>query len=197
MRPLAGGTFARAFACAVAGRPYVIRLSALPAALEGFAKDDYAGCHFASPAVPIPRSIAIGRTGSQVFAISERVAGKTVAELDPTARRALLPAVLDTLDLLHRSDVRDSSGYGPWDGAGQGRFPTWRAFLAGHARRADEPFGRDVRELGRDPDAERALCAAACARRHCQDKSRGAEGGCVEAWRGRRASPLRPSPGCR
>lgn len=164
VRPLTGGTFSRAFACAVAGRPYVIRLSALPNALDGFAKDDYAGHHFASPGVPIPRSIAIGRAGDLVFAISERVAGKTIAELVPTARRALLPVVLDTLDALARADVRDSSGYGPWDSAGQGRFPTWRAFLAGHALRADETFGKAVRALGRDPGAERALYAATCER---------------------------------
>ena len=175
VRPLTGGTFSRAFACAVAGRPYVIRLSALPDALEGFAKDDYAGRHFASPSVPIPRSIDIGCAGNLFFAISERVAGKTVAELEPPARRALLPAVLDTLDALGRTDMCASGGYGPWDGAGRGRFSTWRAFLVGHALRADEKFGRAVRALGGDPDEERALYAAACGRMlrladHCPEE---------------------------
>ena len=57
-----------------------------------------------------------------------------------------------------------SGGYGPWDGAGRGCFPTWRVFLAGHALRADEMFGKAMRALGRDPGVERARCAAACAR---------------------------------
>lgn len=174
VRPLTGGTFSRAFACAVARRHYVARLSALPDALDGFAKDAYAGQHFAASDLPIPRSIAIGHAGDLVFAISERAAGETVAERDPVARRALLPAMLNTLDAIHRSDVRASRGYGPWDGSGHGQFPTWRAFLAGHVRRADEPFGRDVLALGREPEAERALCAAACARmlrlaEHCPE----------------------------
>ena len=76
VRPPTGGTFSRAFAGAVAGRPYVIRLSARPAALDGFAKGDYAGHHLASPAVPIPRSIAIGRAGDLFFAISERAVAR-------------------------------------------------------------------------------------------------------------------------
>ncbi len=160
VRPLPGGTFSRAFAFTAAGSPYVVRLSTLPRVREGFAKDDYAGRHFAAPGLPIPRLVASGRAGDRFFAISGRAAGRTVAELAPAARLALLPAVLDTLDTLARADVRATQGYGPWDGAGRGRFATWHDFLVGHALGVGEQFSAGVRALGRDPLEEKALCAA-------------------------------------
>ncbi len=157
VRPLARGTFSRGFAFAAGGREYVVRLSAAPHAAEAFAKDDYAWRHFASPALPIPRVVAIGRTADGHFAIGERVAGRTLDALPPAERRALLPAALDTLDAIARTDVRASRGYGPWDGAGRGRFATWRDFLAARGQIEDAGFGRDVPALGRHPAAEREV----------------------------------------
>src|SRR4051794_15792440 len=91
IQPLAGGVFSRAFTGTVDDRSYVIRLSTFAHAAESYAKDAYAGEHFSSPSLPVPRVIATGREGDDHFVISERVAGHTLAALPPTDRQALLP----------------------------------------------------------------------------------------------------------
>jgi hygromycin-B 4-O-kinase len=128
--PLAGGFFSQAFAAAVAGRHYVIRINSEVHAAESFAKDDYAWRHFASPDLPIPRIVATGTAADGHYAISERVTGKTLSDCSPAERRAALPALLDTLDAIGRADTSASGGYGDWDGDGMGRFASWQDFLA-------------------------------------------------------------------
>jgi hygromycin-B 4-O-kinase len=129
LRRLAGGEFSRAFAGEVGGRGYVVRISDFPHSEEAFAKDEYAWRHFASPALPIPAVVARGPAGQGHFAISERAAGVRLAELDPAAREAVLPAALDALDAIGRADVSGSRGYGGWDGRGRGAAGSWRDFL--------------------------------------------------------------------
>src|SRR5207302_8755417 len=120
----------RALAFPAGGRAYVVRLNTAANAAEGFAKDDYAWRHFASPDLPIPRIVATGRTAGGHFAIGERAAGRTLAECSPAERRALLPATLDTLDAVARADVRASRGYGDWGGDGHGGSARWRGYRA-------------------------------------------------------------------
>lgn len=130
IQPLAGGEFSRAFAFTSNDRAYVVRLSDFVHAAEAFAKDEYAGRQFVSAALPIPRVVAIGQSGNGHFAISERVAGRRLAELSARARRALLPATLDTFAAIARADLGSSRGYGGWDAEGNGRSESWYAFLA-------------------------------------------------------------------
>jgi hygromycin-B 4-O-kinase len=157
VRPLAGGEFSRAFAFTAGGRAYVVRLNAAAHAAEGFAKDDYAWRRFASPALPIPRVVAIGRMADVSFAISERAAGRTLHEHSPAERRALLPATLDTLDAIGRADVRASRGYGDWGADGNGRFARWRDYLAAVIRDEAEGYYRDWHALFRDSFLEREV----------------------------------------
>lgn len=141
--PLAGGAFSRAFAVTVAGQAYVVRLSAFAHAAAAFAKDDYAGRRFASPALPIPRVIATGQAGADHFAISERVAGRRLAKVSAAVRRALLPATLDTFAAIARVDLGATRGYGPWDADGHGRFVHWHDFLAAAMDNHTEGFYQD------------------------------------------------------
>lgn len=129
--PLSGGFFSRAFAVTAGGRQYVVRLSSAAHAAEGFAKDEYASRHFAAPYLPIPRGVARGRADGLQFAINARIPGRTLAECTAEDRRAALPAVLDTLDALARTDVSRSHGYGHWRGDGNGGYTSWHAFLIG------------------------------------------------------------------
>jgi hygromycin-B 4-O-kinase len=147
LQPLAGGEFSRAFAFTADDRAYVVRVSAFPLAAEAFAKDAYAGRHFAAPALPIPRVVAVGQSADDRFAISERVPGRRLAELSADARRALLPATLDTFDAIARTDVGTSRGYGGWDAAGRGRSASWHDFLAGVIENHTEGFYRDWHAL--------------------------------------------------
>ena len=157
VRPLAGGEFSRAFAFTAGGRAYVVRLNSAAHAAEGFAKDDYAWRHFASPALPIPRAVATGRTADGYFAISERAAGRTLAEYSPAERRALLPAMLDTLDAIGQADTRAARGYGPWGSDGHGGFASWRGYLAAIVENETDGFYQDWHALFRDSFLERAV----------------------------------------
>lgn len=160
LQPLAGGFFSRAFGFVADGCPYVLRLNTAAHAAEGFAKDDYAGRHFASPSLPIPRSIAIGRTAEGSFAIGERVAGRTLAEHTPAERRALLPSTLDTLDAVARADVRASRGYGMWDAEGVGPYATWEGYLAAIIEDETTSYYADWHTLFRDSFLEAAVYEA-------------------------------------
>jgi hygromycin-B 4-O-kinase len=147
LRPLAGGEFSRAFGFVVDDRAYVVRVSSFPHAAEAFAKDEYAWRHFASPALPIPRVVAVGQSADDHFAISERVPGRRLAELSADARRALLPTTLDTFDAIARADVGASRGYGVWDADGRGRAASWHEFLADVIENRTEGFYRDWHAL--------------------------------------------------
>jgi hygromycin-B 4-O-kinase len=136
---LAGGEFSRAYAFTTPAGAYVIRFNTAPHAAESFAKDEYAGRRFASAALPIPGVILRGPTSDGHFCISQRAAGRTIVAIPTAERRRLIPALFDTLDAIGRADVSASQGYGPWTGDGQGRYPSWRAYLA--AALDDEPDG--------------------------------------------------------
>ncbi|MCC6174669.1 MAG: aminoglycoside phosphotransferase family protein [Chloroflexi bacterium] len=127
---LPGGVFTRTFGFRTDGKDYVVRLSTYGHAAEAFAKDAYAGRHFGSSALPIPRVLATGRRGDETFAISERVAGRRLAEWPAATRRALLPTTLDTFDAIARADLDATRGYGSWGADGNGREARWHDVLA-------------------------------------------------------------------
>jgi hygromycin-B 4-O-kinase len=62
-----------------------------------------------------------------------------VSQLAPAEFRAVLPALLDTLDAIHTADVSGSRGWGVIDAEGQGSADNWPAHLAGVAD--EEPGG--------------------------------------------------------
>ncbi|HEX5505285.1 MAG TPA: aminoglycoside phosphotransferase family protein [Thermomicrobiales bacterium] len=153
--PVAGGVFSRAYGFTAGGRRYVVRFNAVPQADESFAKDVFAGEHFASAALPIPRVVATGRAADEFYAISERVAGRTLHLLPTRERLAVLPAALDTLDAVARADLRATRGYGPWGADGAGRFATWRDALAACIEDETAGFYQDWHALFRDSSLER------------------------------------------
>jgi hygromycin-B 4-O-kinase len=155
VRPLAGGVFSRAYAFTAGGQDYVIRLNTAAHATEGFAKDDYAWRHFASPALPIPRVFATGEDNGVQFAISELAPGRTLEELTLDERRAALPSLLDTLDAIASADVSASQGFGDWGGNGQGRFARWRDYLAAVIENEAAGFYQDWHALFHDSFLDR------------------------------------------
>jgi hygromycin-B 4-O-kinase len=155
VRLLGSGEFSRAFAFESGGRALVVRVSTSPHAEGNFAKDDYAWRHFASPRLPIPRVLAIGREGDAWFAVSERAAGRVMTELDPAKRRALLPGLLDALDAIGRADVGGTRGYGPWGADREGQCGSWREYLLLVIENDSEGYYRDWHALFRDGSLDR------------------------------------------
>ena len=161
VRPLYGGFFSRAFAFTADGRDRVLRLSRAPQAAESFGKDAHAARHFAGPALHIPEVLQIGMTddaggrdggrggdeGEEWYAIGALVPGRTLEDADPAARRLALPALLDTIDAIGRTDVGGSRGFGPWDETGYAPYTNWAAFLAAADQNETKGYYRDWHAL--------------------------------------------------
>ena len=137
LRLLKGGNLSQAFAFGSADGEFVVRFNATP---TGFLRDQYAGEHFAAPALPVPRVLTIGEREGTAFAISERAAGTHLHERPPAEYLQLLPRALDALDTLHRVAAGDSVGYGVWREPGHGQFASWRHFLEAAFAEEDEGF---------------------------------------------------------
>jgi aminoglycoside phosphotransferase (APT) family kinase protein len=102
-----------------------------------FEKDRHFGRH-SSPALPIPRVLAIGAApGSAHYAISERAHGVFLEQLDRSAMERALPSVFAALDAMRAVDLSDTSGFGAPLPNFDGERSTWREFLLSVAD--DEP----------------------------------------------------------
>ncbi len=130
------GEWSHAYAFAREGHEYVVRFSALD---EDFRKDRFA-TRFASPALPIPAILEIGETDEGFYAISERVSGGFLDELDETGMRASLPSLFAALDAMREAAPVGTTGYGIWGADGHAPHPSWRAALLDIA--SDRPGDR-------------------------------------------------------
>ncbi|CAN5507395.1 N/A [soil metagenome] len=155
VQTLTGGLFSRAYAFPARGREYVVRINTEAHAAESFAKDDYAWRQFASPLLPIPRIAAIGEMGDLHYAVSERVAGRSLMECSEVERRAALPALLDALEALGEADTSASRGYGDWSGDGNGKFGSWQEYLADVIENHAEGYYQDWHRFFHDSFMER------------------------------------------
>ncbi len=138
-----GGQIARAFTFAAGGQDYIVRFNTdrLDA---NFEKEEFVWRTYASPAVPIPPVVRVGRLGELHYCITRRVAGTRHDRLSPEERDRAVPAVMATLHAIHATDVSRQAGHGLFDGRGHGFSGSWRASLASvrDEERADGFFGR-------------------------------------------------------
>lgn len=122
---LAQGEWSRAYAFRHAGRDLVVRFNPSRDAFDV----DLLAMRFASTDIPIPRVIEVGEVEGGFYAISERAFGEFLEELSPGAMRAAGPSVLAVLDGLRLAGTSASTGFGPWDRRGNGRYSSWAGYL--------------------------------------------------------------------
>ena len=118
------------------GREYIARFSALD---EDFLKDRRAMA-YRSDDLPVPTIVEIGEAFDGYYAISERVVGEFIDNLDEASMRRVLPSLLAAWDAARCVELADTRGFGVWRGDGSGPHPTWRAALL--AVEDDPPDGR-------------------------------------------------------
>lgn len=133
---LATGVWSKAFAFRQAGHDYVIRFGAHH---EDFAKDRLAAS-YGSLALPIPRVLELGEAFGGYYAISERVFGGYLDDVDEAQMRALLPSLFAALDTARLADLSGTTGYGGWGADGAAPYPSWQAALLDVAN--DRPVDR-------------------------------------------------------
>ncbi len=145
---LPAGLTSVAFAFRHAGAEFVIRISASEA---GFRKDAVAARAFGGPALPVPAVLEVGRLDDgRAFCVSRRATGRRLRELTLGEADAAAGAVAATIAAIAAAPLAGRAGFGPFDAAGVGQHPTWRAFLRavpdGEWGRADMPLIARMRE---------------------------------------------------
>jgi hygromycin-B 4-O-kinase len=140
---LAGGQVAHTFSFAVDQRrdaetgQYVVRFNAQM--VGGFEKEAYVIRNFASPSIPIPRLIQLGRLGDVYYAITEKLPGRNLLDIPRDGYLELIPQQIEILDAIHAVPLDDRPGYGSFDGQGVAPYASWPAYLAGVGE--EEPEG--------------------------------------------------------
>jgi hygromycin-B 4-O-kinase len=148
---LAAGEWSRAYACVLDGKEAVIRFGDH---VDDFRKDQAMAAR-SSVRLPVPPVLEIGSAGDGYFAVSERVHGRPLDDLDATGMRRVLPRLLAALDATREMDVTASEGYGIWAPDGTAPAASWpRALLTVNGETARVPGWRAAlaaSPVGRSP----------------------------------------------
>lgn len=126
MRP---GEWSTVYSVQTAKADLVVRFNVYD---EDFEKDAYA-IRWSSAALPIPPIIEWGPALDRFYAVSERVRGGHIDEVDEARMRRLLPALFAALDAMRTVDLSEATGFGGWRADGRTSHRSWRESLLGIA----------------------------------------------------------------
>ncbi|PZS00969.1 MAG: hypothetical protein DLM69_05700 [Candidatus Chloroheliales bacterium] len=127
LRLVEGGQIAQTVAFTANGQAYILRIN--PPTVPNFEKDAYIYRRYATPRLPIPPIYQLGTMGWLSYAISQMMPGKNMIGLPTAEVASYVPALIETLDAIHASDVSSSTGYGAFDEHGIGPYHSWREFM--------------------------------------------------------------------
>ncbi|WP_179281288.1 phosphotransferase family protein [Paenibacillus sp. XY044] len=108
--PVGAGDWSAAYGFTLDGQDMVIRFGEH---VEDFKKDQVMGT-FATPIMPVPEVTRIGETPEGFYAVSRRVRGVHLDELEAGEMQLLLPGLLDALSELQRLDTASISESNGW-----------------------------------------------------------------------------------
>ncbi|MFH0945273.1 MAG: phosphotransferase [Planctomycetota bacterium] len=121
------GETSTAFTFAVRGERFVARFNQWR---EPFEKDLYAHQHFCLTGISVPELLAIETVRDSLhYALTRSVEGVTLDALSRRQLVALLPRILEALDLIHSVPIAAEAGCGDWDGDGVARFGSFAQYL--------------------------------------------------------------------
>jgi hygromycin-B 4-O-kinase len=145
LTPVQGGLIAQTLSFRVNEKEYILRFTTN--AMEAtYQKEAFLYQHFASPAIPIPRILTVGRLGNDFYAISEKMPGRGLKFISLDGYNQTLSSIIETLYAIHEVDVQSWKGYGWLDDNGMGMyvFLLEGFYRLCHRRRAPGWFLREV-----------------------------------------------------
>jgi len=152
LTPLQGGEWSAAYRFCAEGRSFVIRLSHTP---ENFHRDGIAA-RWASPELPVPQIIRIGRYRDQYYAISQFFSGEPFEKLSVPALEQTLDSFLSMMTALQSIRLDSAEGFGALTPEGRGAAGSWReALLAVNSDRLDSLTHGWKKALAKIPAIER------------------------------------------
>lgn len=129
LAPVEGGQVARVFSFHVEEQEYIVRFNLDKMLTSNFPKEAYLVRKLAETSLPLAPILYVGRLGELHFAISRKMPGKMLQEHTPQEVQALLPQILDLLEMAHSVDTSETQGCGVFDDQGRGLDASWRASL--------------------------------------------------------------------
>ncbi len=127
---ITSGQIAQTYSFIVEEQDYIIRFNKDNMGAN-FPKEAFIAARIASPRVPIPSIVRVGRFEGLHYSITAKAPGQILDQLPPAEYARLLPEMIRTLDAIHHVDVRDwPPRYGVFDNNGVGLSATWRAYLS-------------------------------------------------------------------
>lgn len=124
------GQIAETYSFTSGGQAYIVRFNRDNMGAN-FPKEAFIAGRIASPRIPMPRIVHIGRFQELHYSINVKVPGRPLDQLPPAEYAQLLPEVMQTLDAIHHIDVSNwPPHYGVFDDHGIGLSASWRSYLA-------------------------------------------------------------------
>jgi hygromycin-B 4-O-kinase len=136
--PVEGGQIARVFSFRVQEQEYIVRFNADKMLTSNFPKEAYVLRKLAGTALPLAPLIYVGRLEDLHVAISRKLPGKMLQEHTPQEALALVPQILELMNIVHSADTSETQGYGVFNDQGRGGATSWHSSLLGVAEEEDE-----------------------------------------------------------
>ena len=136
--PVEGGQVARVFSFRVEEQEYIVRFNEDRMLNSNFPKEAYLLRKLAATPLPLAPIVHVGRLSDLHFAIARKMPGKMLQEHTPQEVQALLPQILELLEMAHSVDISETQGYGVFDDQGRGLDVSWHASLLKIAEEEDE-----------------------------------------------------------
>lgn len=136
--PIEGGQVARVFSFRTQEQEYIVRFNADKMQISNFPKEAYVLRKLAGTALPLAPLLHVGRLGDLHVAISRKLPGKMLQEHTPEEVLALVPQILELMNIVHSVDTSETQGYGVFDYQGRGGAASWHASLLRVAEEEDE-----------------------------------------------------------
>lgn len=119
------GAWSQCFGFRVGDQDLVIRFGQY---VDDFQNDQRAYA-FATPDLPIPEVLDIGRAFTGYYAISTRAHGIPLERLSASQWLAIVPALVYALEAMRTTDLSATSGMGGWGADGNAPHPSWSSHL--------------------------------------------------------------------